>query len=422
MGISNIELWNAVRAHNPTFAAHTSEGTAELFTERGFAQITQGGMQILNEFWQLAMPYYLQLVNISHAKDPLEDSGFGEHYDVPWGGYIQRMSVNSVLPVSPAYRNLANGAGPDPFVVRKPEALNRFWLYNYDYQSLITMPDEWANKQIFISENGMSEFLAGVFAGLQNGYTLQSYVNKLEVLNGMLHDTKHPLKTSQIVTVEMSDTPTADQLIDFQRNVMNTVEIMTTSAQTGGYNAMGFASTQEKGRLKLLVRPGYTANLALDVVRGSYNADTLALGVDIVVVPHFGGLVPYKEAAYTTKLFPVYDTLGSVIGFAESDGETTPTVDTANVFWMDPNADTYAILADKGAIFTCRQNPYVVEPIRNPRGLYTNYWASSPNALIAYDPIYNVVQFKTSAAAAAALSGDVKTSAVMPKASRRKAS
>lgn len=422
MGISNIELWNAVRAHNPAFAAHTSEGTAELFTERGYSQITQGGMSILNEFWQLAMPYYLQLVNISHAKDPLEDSGFGEHYDVPWGGYIQRMSMNSVLPVSPAYRNLENGAGPDPFVVRKPEALNRFWLYNYDYQSLITMPDEWANKQIFISENGMSEFLAGVFEGLQNGYTLQSYVNKLEVLNGMLHDAKHPLKTSQIVNVEMSDTPTADQLIDFQRSVMNTVEIMTTSAQTGGYNAMGFASTQDKGRLKLLVRPGYTANLALDVVRGSYNADTLALGVDIVVVPHFGGLVPYKEAAYTTQLFPVYDTLGTVIGFAESDGQTTPTVEKANVFWKDPNADTYAILADKGAIFTCRQNPYVVEPIRNPRGLYTNYWASSPNALIAYDPIYNVVQFKTSAATAAALSGDVKTSAVMPKASRNKAS
>lgn len=413
MGISNIELWNAVRAHNPTFAAHTSEGTAELFTERGFAQITQGGMQILNEFWQLAMPYYLQLVNISHAKDPLEDNGFGEYYDAPWGGYIQRMSVNSILPVSPAYRNLQNGAGPDPFAVRKPEANNRFWAYNFDYQSWVTMPDDWMTKQIFVSEYGMSEFLAGVFEGLSNGYTLQTYLNKLECLNGMLTDTTHPLKSSQIVTVTMSDTPTADQLVDFQRQVMNTIEIMTTSAQTGGYNAMGFKSTQDGSRLKLLVRPGYRANLALDVVRGSYNAETLNLGVDIIVVPHFGGLVPYKEASYTTRMYPVYDEAGAVIGFAGTPNQPTPTAGIDEVYWQDPHADTYAILADKGVVFQTRQNPYVVEPIRNPRGLYTNYWANSPNNCVAYDPLYNAVVFKTTNPSAASVNVDSAEAAVM---------
>lgn len=402
MAISNIQLWNAVRKNNPTFAAHTAEGTAELFSERGWSTITQNGMGTLNEFWNLAMPYYLQLVNISHAKDPLEENGFGEYFDAPYGGYIQRMSVDSIKPISPAYRNLTNGAGPDPFVVRKPTANERFFAYNFDYQSLVTMPDDWQTKRIFVSEYGMSEFLAGVFAGLENGFILQKFTNKLEVLNAALNNTDHPLTAGQVVTVTMADTPTAEQLVDFQRAVLNTTEILTTSAQTGGYNAMGFKSTQDRGRLHLLVRPGYKANLALDVVRGSYNADTVNLDVKIDVVPHFGGLVPYNEAAFETRLYPVYDTLGEQIGWNTVEGSDTVTVNNGAEFWKDPNADVFAVLADKGAVFETRQNAYVVEPIRNPRGLYTNYWASSPNNAVCYDPLYNLVAFRTVAPTTAA--------------------
>lgn len=397
MGISNVEFWNAVRKNNPVFAAHTSEGTTDLFTEQGWTAITRNGMGTLNEFWQLGMPYYLQMVNISHAKDPLEDNGFGEYYEAPWGGYIQRMSVDSVKPITPAYRDLTNGKGPDPFVVRKPKADDRFFPYNFDYQSMITMPDEWTTKRIFISEFGFSEFLAGVFQGLENGFILQKYLNKLEVLNNAINNTTYPLQDSQEITVEMSDTPTADQLIGFQQAVMNTVEVMTTSAQTGAYNALNFQSVQDKSRLHLLVRPGYQAALALHVARGSYNADTLNLDMQIDVVPHFGGLVPYKEAAFTNRLYPIYNDLGEQIGWNTSADATTVTVENGEEFYKDPNADVYAVLADKGLVFETRQNPYTVEPIRNPRGLYTNYWANSPNNSVCYDPLYNMVVFRTEA-------------------------
>ena len=65
-----------------------------------------------------------------------------------------------------------------------------------------------------------------------------------------------------------------------------------------------------------------------------------------------------------------------------------------DVYWDDPNKDVYAILADKGLVFQMRQNPYEVKPIYNPRGLYTNYWASSPNNGIFVDHYYNMVVFK----------------------------
>lgn len=394
--ISNIELWNAVRRHNPSFAAHTAEGTAELFTERGWSTITQAGMQTINEFWKLAMPYFLNIINVSKAQDILETNGFGERYEQAWGEYTQRMAIDSIKPITPAYRNLNDGKGPDPFVVRKPKTSERFFRQNFDYQSLVTLPDEWMTKRIFISENGFGEFLAGVSAGLENGYVIQKFTNKLEAINnGLLHNTDNPLKQSQIVVSEMADTPTTEQLVDFQREVMNTVEIMTTSAQTGAYNQLGWESTQDKSRLHLLVRPGYQANLALDVVRGSYNADTLNLGVQIDVVPHFGGLVPYKEAAFTTQLYPVYDDIGAQIGWNTAADQKNVTVALGAEYYKDPNADVYAILADKGLVFEMRKNDYRVETIRNPYGLYNNLWASAPNNGIFVDPLYNAVVFKT---------------------------
>ena len=397
MAISNVDLWNAIRKNYPSFASHTAEGTADLFSEKGWSTITRNGLGTVNEFWTLAMPYYLQLVNISHAIDRLEADGFGEYFDMPFGGYIQRMSVDSVKPISPAYRNLQNGQGPDPFVIRKPKAEERFFTTNFDYASLITMPDEWQNKRIFISEFGMSEFLAGVFAGLENGYIVQKYENKIEVLNEIINSTDNPLQASQIVNVTFSDTPTEQQLIDFIFAVKATLTAMRIGPQTGAYNALGFVSTQDEDRLKLLVRAGYKDRVDLLVARNSYNRDVLNLPIDVIEVPNFGGLT-YRIAVgggeYYT-VYPAYDSLGERVGWTLTEGgDPNPDIDPDAIEAVDPNADVYAMLADKGAVFETMRNPYTVEPIRNPRGLYTNYWASAPDNGIHYDPLFNVVIFK----------------------------
>lgn len=392
--ISNLDLWNATRKAFPQFASHTAEGTKEMFTEAGFEKLRNYSVDALDDFWKLSMRVWLNVINISHANDPLEDNGFGEYYDQPWGGYIQRMSIDSVKPISPAYKGLKDGAGPDPFVVRKPKTAERFWRQNFDYASLITYPDEFAQKQIFISEYGVSEFYAGVMEGLQNGYTIQKYENKLEALNAGINSTDTALQDSQHFTASLSAVPTEDEMKNFILGVNNVVEAMTALGATDGFNAMHFQSTQDKSRLKLLVRPGFKNALKVMTLSGIFHPDELNMDVDVIVVPHFGGLQPYKEAEFTTPLYPVYSELGEMIGYNEAEDQTEVTVETYDVFWKDPNANVNAILADKGVIFECRQNAYEVEPIRNPRGRYTNFWASSPNNTIAFDPLYNIVLFE----------------------------
>ena len=393
--ITNANLWDAIRAKFPTFRSHTAAATAQLFTESGFEALKASDYpNVLNDFFELSLRVYLQQINVSRAEDTLANNGFGEYYDQPLGGYIQRMSIDSIKPISPAYKKLIDGKSVDPFIVRKPRSGERLFKQNFDYQSLITIPDDFQFKQIFISEYGMSEYMGGLMTALENGYTVQLYENKLEAINAGINSTAHPLQDTQKVEVSLSAEPTADELSKFILTVKNVVDAMTLGPQTSGFNAMYFNTIQDKSRLKLLLRPGIKNAIAVEVLANAYNQENLNLPIDVIEVPNFGGLIPYQEAEYTTQLYPVYDDFGAVKGYNTSEGAKEVTVEEANVFWKDPNADVLGLIVDKGYIFFSQQNPYRVEPIRNPRGLYTNYWASSPNNAVCVDHIYNLVELK----------------------------
>lgn len=397
--ISNADIWNAIRSKFPNFASHTSEATAELFTERGFEALKQNDLTALNDFFGLSIRVYLNLVNISHATDRLADNGFGESFQTPYGGVIQRLATFSIKPISPKYRNLENGKSVDPFVVRKPVTSERFWKQNFDYQSVITIQDDFQMKTIFISEYGMSEYVAGILQGLENGWIIQKYTNKLESLNAALNSTKYPLAGTQIFNLEYADpkAPTADELRKTINSIKKAKSAMVMGPQTSAFNPMGFASVQDESRLKLLVRPGFLADLDTEVLYSAFDGSKLSTEIDIIEVPHFGGLKPTTDG--TTTAYPVYDSFGAVIGYSATDGSTTAELNEDTIVWVDPNEDVKAILADKGMIFEGIQNNYEVRPINNPAGLYTNYWASAPGNFIGWDPIYNFIVFKTGAAA-----------------------
>ena len=397
--ITNLNLWELVRSKYPSFASHTPKGTAELFTEKGWEMLRQLPENPMNDFWGLLIRVYLQQVNISHAKDTLEEKGFGEYYDNPRGGFIQRMSINSIKPISPAYKGLQNGDSPDPHVLRKPEVGQRFFQVNFDYASVVSIPDDFQQKQIFITEFGMDEFMGGIMEGLRNGYTIQVYENKLEVLNAALNSTEFALQDTQKVQttfpkeVDATTEGIKDAIANFILQLKNIASAIDMAPQTSAYNALGFATTQDLGRLKLLCRPGIKNAISVLTLAGAFNPGELSLPFDIIEVPHFGGLVPGIMVQDTfTEVYPVYNKVGEEIGFNTSANQTTANVDPDDLVYQDPNEDVLGILADKGAVFYSQQNGYEVESIRNPRGRYTNYWASSPNNTIAYDPLYTFIE------------------------------
>lgn len=415
---TNIELWNAVRAKFPQFASHTSEGTAELFTANGYEALKRSDASALDDFFLLSARIYTQLIDTeAPSRDPLVSQDFGETYDVPYGSIIQRLSVEPVVPVSPAYKNLKNFDSPDPNVVYKALVAERFFKYNSDYQALVTVPDDFHYKIIFIQPNGMGTYLQSqVVNALQAGYTTQTYLNKLEALNAYLNSTTNPLQdTQKFVWDATAGAETVDQLADFICLVANIKDLMSYGTYTSAFNALGHENVQDPSRLRLIVRKGFTNKFRKARMTNPNPGEKLTIDMPIVEVESFGGLVPYQDDAFTTPLYPVYDALGHNVGYSteqnatpvySDDTNTTVTGASAGTFvaknaahYKDPNEDIVAIIADKGLIFEGKQNPYDVEPWRNPRGRYTNLWASSPNNTVAVDALYNAVTITETSAA-----------------------
>lgn len=447
MALTNLQLWNYLRDKYPTFKSNTAEGTKDLFTSAGFEQLQQFNGQALNDFFGLSLRVFLQKITVADVKDLLEGQGFGESYSTPYGGYVQRIAVSSIKPVTPAFKGLQDGDSPDPFVVRKPESGEQFYKQNFDYQSMITIPDMGLYKNMFIQENGMSEYMSAIMKALANGYKLQVYNNKLEALNAAINSATYALQATQefetadpiadITAVNSGDKSVAyaSKYINFVNLVNNIVDGMVYTPATGAFNKAGFETVQDISRLKLLTRPAL-AN-GLKTISKLNDAKEMSLNIDVVKLPDFGGLTPTLTASETYAAGTVYvsndstptytefkaltavastatiaATLTGVVRTEINDnfgvkvadayylndvvtvGQTAydtiyvPVSQTRNV---DPNEDILAVIADKGLVFENVQNPYNVEPIRNPRGLYTNFWCSSVNNGIVVDNYKNFV-------------------------------
>lgn len=401
---TNAEFWNAARAYSPEFKSHTAEATAETFKNGGWEAFKQLDNTQKDAVFGLSVKVFTQDINEMRAIDPLERQDFGEYYNIPYGAIIQRLSTEPVLPISPAYSNLKNGDSPDPFVVYKPDVAERFFPQNFDYASLITMPDDYVYKVIFTSNTGMYDYLQSqVLRGLEAGYIAQKYLNKKEALNAYLNSTKFPLKDSQKINWQATaGAETQSELAEFVVLVRHAVRCMTNVPYTSAYNSYGHANTQDRDRLRLVVRTGFMDMIDAILMANSYHDEQLNLPIKIVEVNDFGGLVPYQDAEHTVALYPAYDALGHDLGYSTEQNAVATKAEDGSIsvsagtyvskeaaHYLDPNASIVGLIADKGLLFEGRQNPYSVEPIRNPRGRYTNMWASSPNNTVAVDPVYN---------------------------------
>lgn len=415
--ITNTEFWDMARRFSPSFASHTAEGTAVEFNEKGYEAIRLSDTGVLNDFFNISMRIALQMLSTSRARNPLVDKGLVQVYDTPNGGFVQRMAVHSIKPVSPAYKNLEDGGTLDPFVVRKPEIEERFFAQNFDYQSFITV-QEFQIKTMFINEYGMGELLSGILQALANGYTVQEYVNVKECMNAALNSETNPLKDSQIQNIGTfdDDEPTTAELTTLILRIKNVASSLATTPQSGEYNAMGFESVVDPSDMVLVLRAGVKNAIEVGLMVGAFNPDYLTIPFEIIEVEDFGGISYVLNNAELTQ---VYDKFGTERGLIQSsimpvggleaykansgtnkgkwvaDINDTQTVlvqkEDDGVAAVDPNKDVLGVIMQKGAIFENAQNPYTVEPIRNPRGMYDNYWANRPNTGINYDALYDVI-------------------------------
>lgn len=393
---TNAEMWNALRAKYPSFASITSKVTDDFFTERGWGEISRDNIPALNSFYELSMRVAFQKIDIAKIKTRLKDSGLVETYGEENGNYLQRVSMEVIKPVSPAYRGLTNGSSVDPFVVRKPEAKERFFQRNSDYQSMITIQD-FQLKNIFLNTNGMSAFVAGIMAGLENGYREQVELNVYKCLHEAINSVSRPLQdTQKIELTSWTDGGASEaELLDFITQLQDLATAMDTSITQKGFNANAFETAVDKEDHVVLVRSGILGQIKrMKALNTHYDGASQMLEIPFktVEVNDFGGIKYYFGDTDDYPLFPHYDDLGAVDGWALSEGGAKEKeIDDPAIRVVDTDADVLAVIAQKGVIFENISNPYNVEVVRNGRGLYNNYFASAPDNTIAYDANYDLI-------------------------------
>lgn len=389
---TNQAMIEAILQKFPNAIDNMSEYAMQMITSEGFDRVDSINSMFKDEFLNVAFKFYYQFINVPDVRDNLAINGFGEVYRTPYGGYIERLAMEQVKECNPAYLNLANGQSVDPYVVNIPIVNGRYFKFNDNFQAWITRRDDFNYKQVYTSPTGIDEYFRGLMQVLNNAYTKHRYDLKLEALNGFINGTIAPLQDTQVVETNLS-LNTERGATDFILKVKNIITVMTTSLSTSQFNSAKYDTVQDKSRLKLLLRQGYRNSIEVNTLVGAFNPEYLSLGVDIIEVPNFGGVRPYADADYDTELYPVYNKDGVMIGYSTTEGSSTADY-TGTIYEKDPNADVIGILADKGLIFESVQNPYQVEPQRNARGRYTNFFASAPNNALHFDNYFNAVVFK----------------------------
>ena len=387
MALSNYDYLEEARNESKTFASETAEITKEEFETRGIQALKSIGTDKVNEFFLLSLKAVLNKIRDIDVKDKLEIAGFGESYENITGEFLQRMYVQPLKPISPKYKNLVQYGSVDPYTIRQPKVEERFYRQNFDYQNLLTLSDTQVRKA-FMSIDGLNILFGSFIKNLDNDYKLQKYLAKLEALSMAINSPD--LKAGQKVEVELSNL-SAQSLTDFILAVKNLVGFFDVSPINSAYNSMGFASAQEKGDLVLLVRYTLGNEISTKVLASAFHKDELNLDVKIIPVENFGGII--YEDKEGNKLEPVYDGLGSQIGFNQSGSKDDPLVTGEDLVAIDTNEKINAVLCDKRILLSSMQIPYEVEAIRNPAGRYNNYWASQPNGTIAMDNSYNMIVF-----------------------------
>ena len=394
MNFTNVQLWNALRKKYKSFASLTADATADLFSEKGWGDISRDNIPALNQFFELSMRVAFQKMDVAKVNTRLVESGLVEVYGTENGGYLQRISMETITPVSPAFINLQNGDSPDPYVVRKPEAKERFFTMNFGFQSLVTI-QEYQVKTVFLDEYGMSAFLGGIMAALENGYRYQLELNVFKCIHECINSATHPLQdTQEIALTSWTDAGVTDaELKEFIAQLQDLATAMETSITQKGFNANKFDTAVSPEDHVVLMRAGIANKIKRQLMVGAYNPEDLTIPFKIIEVQDFGGLKYYFGDTDDYPLFPHYDALGAVDGWALTDGgDKEKELDDPDIRIVDLDADVLAVVAQKGLIFENIKDPYQVIPIFNPRGLYNNYWASVPDTnTVVYDANYDCI-------------------------------
>lgn len=397
--MTNHEMLVAVSNAAPEFKRLIAKNVADEFSEAGFEALsripTMNGEDPVTRFYSVALLVSKQWVHIPEYKDALASIGIMEKYGVGYGNYQQDTFVDELpsldpLPFGPDGHGLQNGQQLIP-EVNKATVEQYYYGKNKNYFNFVSLQN-WDLRRGFLNEGGIDEIVGAIYARVYENRARTEYAWFFEVLSGAINSIDHPLQDTQKVELSSwTDAAPTDaevrEMIEVVKNIAESVENVPSCTL---YNAAAYPSAMDPSKMVILCRNGLRSKIE-SLLGYVYNESKLTFPYTIKSVPNFGGLIP--ALADGTKLQPVYERLGRVVGYLPLEdctvnGRATKvnghwtvnaTIDgtTADVALneagyegvkapkeIDPNENVLLCICEKGLVFEMVEEELQVETER----------------------------------------------------------
>lgn len=224
--------------------------------------------------------------------------------------------------------------GSNALARKKPSVESLYYKENYKQTYEVSVSDAQV-KQAFTSTQSLENLTAQIINSLYSGANHDEYLNMKSLLNS--YDTHF----KKVVTTAVTDEVTGKKFLKTVRKACQDLTFMSDA-----YNAQGVKTYSDYSDQVLLIHKDVVAEVDVEVLSKAFNLGKTNFETQVVVVDDFGGMANTLAILVDKDWFMVYDTLRTV------------------------------------------------ESIRNPKGLFTNYFLHIWQ-LQAVSKFKNAIVFKT---------------------------
>lgn len=382
--------WNAIlRSKSPQWRSVTAKYTAEQIDNLGVTAMKDIKARDQHDILGVMTSMALLSVKGSEINKELTESFPCMIYEnIEFADQFRKLRIMPSLGVTPGWVDHGHGKSVDPYKQYLVPINEALWRRNHDGQYPITIYDKELTSTIFTGPDGLNAMNEAILMQPMNAFMTETYQLKREALYKGITSTDYPLRDTQKKSTSIDwtiDNP-SDVLRKEFRNLLDTIDQITSlQVSSKAFNQAGVPLAIKKEDLVLMMRPGIYNQFKTFLKADSYNREIFDFPITVITVPDFAGLTPFKDAAFSTPLYPVYGPWGELIGFNSKKDQTVVEVTEDNVFWKDDLANLQYCLLTRQAIFMLGLENISNTVAYNERGLYATHYLNAPNLLIGYD-------------------------------------
>lgn len=343
MSLTNEQLLKTVIDTMPNMTEQSSKQVLQDWLKNPGKMFTKDDLETKN-FLNTLSTFILDSIRIQEFYNPLENEGIVRRYNQSYG-MIQRFYIPKINAVDADFqKEWVDGTSSDMFKKRTVKPTEKFAISNISWNNRVSIPGDMFYTTVFSNSGGIVDWNTSILQSMLMSYNRYRFALEMDMIG---RQTKSPnLKETQKIGVSVANmseiteaeaAKIAKQILDFKS---------TARLNAEAFNEDGFSYSLEPSNIKLLVRVGTKSALQL-ALKNTFNPEVITNVINMLVeVPYLGVPEYYTDNTMTTKLYPVYNADGAVIGLNQSEGQSEVTVQFDAAFVNDGASNVFAVAID----------------------------------------------------------------------------